>query len=828
MLSHIGPLAHAKMRLSGGLSPVSWLLSLGVGIGAVLVVLVPAVARVLGGAVFQRRAGRRQALASALGRSGSDLALFALAALAYFQLAHYGSGPSSSVSATAAGSAAAGGGALSADASGRLGLDPVLVTAPTLALCAGTVLALRLLPLAARLGERWAGRRRGLPGALAGWQFARRPRRNAGPVLLMVFAVSMGMLALGQGASLSASQRDQSAFASLGGLRVANLAVPALGQGGVLDQLPGGSRFLPVSRQDLPLQAGRIGQLLAIDTKAAATSVRMRPDLTGGRTPAQFFAPLTGTGADSSSGSGSGGTDGGGLVLPGKPIRLNLDLSVRTSTSAGPPSADGEFYVDPSIHAPSVKLELRDRHGLPFEAVLPGVPADGDVAVSADLAPLIGSPAGRAAYPLTLAGVKLTYDGPAFAAMQQQLTVHRMTGTDVDSGATTAIGTAGQGWSVLDGSTLAPANGQDLFGVTYKAGKGQLDNTTQLTVGAPGSAPPTVLDALATKDYLTATGAAVGQEVPLSLGTASLKVRIAAVVPTLPGVGGGTGGPTTALMVDLTTVNRMLGAAQNPRCPHRVVAARHRTGRPRAGPGRHRAAGGHRPRAVAGVPGARDRPAGRSAGRRPAERAAGPDRRGRGAGGDRLRRRRGGRRRRTGRRVRRAARARHPAPAAGQDRRRRAGHPDRPRPWRRPRARNGAGPPGGTADRPHHGRPPADALGAGGAAHGAGPGAARSGGRTARPAHRPPGAAPCPARRDHRPSALLGGDVSPDREPLDREPAAERTARGATAGRTPRPGSGPGCTPAGPPPCCWPCWYSAPPSWPPRSRGPWTGTATGR
>ncbi|MFF7634280.1 FtsX-like permease family protein [Kitasatospora sp. NPDC008050] len=558
LLGRYGPLAHAKVRLSGGLTPVSWLLALAVAVGAVLVVLVPAVTRVLGTSVLQRRAGRRQALVSALGRSGTDLALLVLAALAYFQLAHYGSGPGSSVSATAAGSAAAGGGALSADASGRLGLDPVLVTAPTLALCAGTVLALRLLPLVARLGERWAGRRRGLPGALAGWQFARRPRRNAGPVLLMVFAISMGMLALGQAASLSASQRDQSAFASLGGLRVTNLAVPALGQGGVLDQLPAGSRFLPVSRQELPLQAGRIGQLLAIDAKAAAASVRMRPDLSGGRTPAQFFAPLTGTGTD------SGGADVGGIVLPGKPIRLNLDLSVRSAVSATPAEPPGEFTPDPGLGpptpAPAVRLELRDRHGIPFEALTVGVPADGDTSVSADLAPLIGSPAGRAAYPLTLTGVRLTYDGPVFGDLQQQLTVHRMTTTDLDGGSTTAIGSAARSWTVRSGATLAPANGQDLFGVTYTAGQRELNKDTWLAVGGSGGAPPTVLDALATKDYLTATGAAVGQVIPLSLGSASLQARIVAVVPALPGAGGQSGGPTTALMVDLPTVDQMLSA----------------------------------------------------------------------------------------------------------------------------------------------------------------------------------------------------------------------------------------------------------------------------
>ncbi|MYT21268.1 hypothetical protein GTW69_13365, partial [Streptomyces sp. SID7760] len=99
-------------------------------------------------------------------RSGADLALVALAALAYQQLSqHSGDGLTAGP----------------ADG-GTTGVDPVLVAAPTLALCAGTLLVLRLLPLAARLGGRIAARGRGLGPALVGWQLTRRPGRATGPV----------------------------------------------------------------------------------------------------------------------------------------------------------------------------------------------------------------------------------------------------------------------------------------------------------------------------------------------------------------------------------------------------------------------------------------------------------------------------------------------------------------------------------------------------------------------------------------------------------------------------------------------------------------------
>lgn len=127
---------------------------------------------------------------------------------------------------------------LSADTGGSLGVDPVLVAAPALCLLAGTVLILRLLPLAARLGERRAARGSGLALALAGWQLSRRPRRGAGAVLLLVLAVAMGMFAIGQGASWDRSQRDQADFAVGADLRVTGATTPPFGQAGCTSTLP--------------------------------------------------------------------------------------------------------------------------------------------------------------------------------------------------------------------------------------------------------------------------------------------------------------------------------------------------------------------------------------------------------------------------------------------------------------------------------------------------------------------------------------------------------------------------------------------------------------
>ncbi len=86
--------------------------------------------------------------------------------------------------------------AISAGLGGALSADPILLLAPVLALVAGALLTLRLLPLAARLGDRVASRGRGLVMPVAAWQISRRTLRQAGPTLVGVLAVAAAVMAL--------------------------------------------------------------------------------------------------------------------------------------------------------------------------------------------------------------------------------------------------------------------------------------------------------------------------------------------------------------------------------------------------------------------------------------------------------------------------------------------------------------------------------------------------------------------------------------------------------------------------------------------------------
>ena len=180
-----------------------------VAAGAVVIMVVPALGTVTPGTARARRG--RQAAISGLTRAGADVALVLLAVVAGWQLRHYS--------------------AVSAGANGNFGVDPVIVIAPALALVGGTVLALRLLPIGGKAGDRLAARGRRLTAALASWQISRQPIRQGGAALLIVLAVATGTLALAQRQSWTRSDHDQAAFGAGAG-RAGGNQPAALGRPG--------------------------------------------------------------------------------------------------------------------------------------------------------------------------------------------------------------------------------------------------------------------------------------------------------------------------------------------------------------------------------------------------------------------------------------------------------------------------------------------------------------------------------------------------------------------------------------------------------------------
>ncbi|MFB6810772.1 FtsX-like permease family protein [Streptomyces sp. NPDC056387] len=545
LLGGFGPLARVPLGTTG--TWLLWPVAAGCALACVLLAALPAVLRGAAAAAL-RRTGRRQALVAGAARSGADLALLALAALAYQQLAQHGEDGAT------AGTPAPG---------GRLGVDPVLVAAPTLALCAGTLLVLRLLPLAARLGGRIAARGRGLGPALVGWQLARRPGRATGPVLLLVLAVSSGVLALGQHTAWSASQRDQAEFATAGGLRISGSDLPAMGQGGRYAALPGGEAVIPVIRKPQELPGGRIAQVLALDAAAVGERVPLRADLRDGRGMRELFAPLSLPPA----------APAAGIALPGRPQRIDLDVELRVSGGDNGHTALG--------------LLLRDRFGLTYRAPMAQLPTGGATTVSVDLGGLTGAPLGSAAAPLTLAGLAVSYvpgeyGSPDFSVPEPpdaggELTVRRLAVAEAPGGraepvavpaaavpaaAADGAGAPG-GWTLtapaLTGGSPAaellpgPQDGSELVRLRYRGGH-RAAGGVQLTLAPPGARTVAEVAGVATRTYLAGVGAAVGDLVPVPLAGVSVPVRITAAVGSLPVAG------DTALAVDLDAVGRLLAA----------------------------------------------------------------------------------------------------------------------------------------------------------------------------------------------------------------------------------------------------------------------------
>ncbi|MBP0932880.1 ABC transporter permease [Streptomyces sp. KCTC 0041BP] len=523
LLGRVGPLARVPLGDTSG-TWLLWPVAAGCALVCVLLTTLPSVLRgATAGAL--RLAGRRQALVGSAARSGADLALVALAFLAYRQLDRY-----------------SGEGGVPAGGAGRLGVDPVLVAAPTLALCAGTLLVLRLLPFAARLGGRIAARGRGLGPALAGWQLARRPGRATGPVLLLVLAVSSGVLALGQHTAWSRSQRDQADFATAGGLRISESELAPLGRGGRYAALPGGERVLPVirSRQDLP--DGKAGQLLALDAAAVAERVPLREDLRDGRPMKELFSPLA---ADTAGSPGSAG-----IPLPGAPRRIDLDVTVqRTGDGSGP----------------RLGLLLRDRFGLTYQMPMVRLPDSGDATAAFNVGALVDAPVGSAAPPLSIAGVLVSHSTSSGNA--GQLAVRGISVARDGSGPAVPLRVTAPAWTLSaparSGSGASP-NGillpddqdrQDasggappLLGLGYNGGAG---SEVAVTTGGAGAAD---VPGIATHAYLDAVDAKVGDVVPVTLAGTSVPVRITAAVGSLPTAG------DTAVAVDAATAGRLLAA----------------------------------------------------------------------------------------------------------------------------------------------------------------------------------------------------------------------------------------------------------------------------
>jgi hypothetical protein len=496
-LNYAGPLADIGLRLEPHVSWVAYALAAAAGVVCVACLVLPALrARritIVGG-------GRRLPLADFVQRARLDIVLAVLAVLGYWQLRRYHG--------------------VLVSHRGGLGIDPFLVTAPALLLLAGALLSLRVVPLAAKLVERFVPSTQGTVGALGLWQLSRRPRAYTRSVLLLMLAVAIGVFAATYSRTWHSSQVDQAEHAAGADVRVEPSLAPATPRSlelssayravGVQETLPVVSDSFELSRS-----GAENGALLAVDARRAEGVVRARDDFAARPLP-KLLEPLA-----------DGRGELASLPLPGRPARLGL--SVRLSVEPlgkpvpFPPDSDGPEPLAPA----SAFLYLRDADGVVYLYRLGEIAAGQTRRFTVDLVRrLAGGRSAEPRYPLSLVGLELDVDATYLAPRRMTLALRLPLATARWRASASHFALAyehpriekvsTQGRSTLvaftTGSYLYPTSRRAMTEVFLRPGRDSLPD-----------APPV----LASDSFLRATATKVGQVVPLALTAGTQSVRIA-------------------------------------------------------------------------------------------------------------------------------------------------------------------------------------------------------------------------------------------------------------------------------------------------------------
>ncbi|MFI7607553.1 FtsX-like permease family protein [Micromonospora sp. NPDC049366] len=257
----------AGTTLIGGDATLLWAAALATALGCLVAMVAPTL-RGAGTYVADMEARSRPNRAASVQRASLDVLLVALAVLAWTQLRQYDSPL--------------------AGAGESLGLDPLLVAAPTLGVLAGAAVALRLLPPATRFAERFVHRRLWTATVLGMWQAGRRP--HAGPVLLLALAVGGSTLAWSLVSTGERSQVEQADHTVGADLRLTErVGSGPAGRAAELAALPGVQRVLPAWRDEVRLgRASLPATVVSIDTASANGVVRLSDRLADAPAPAVF------------------------------------------------------------------------------------------------------------------------------------------------------------------------------------------------------------------------------------------------------------------------------------------------------------------------------------------------------------------------------------------------------------------------------------------------------------------------------------------------------------------------------------------------------------
>ncbi|MEV5892611.1 ABC transporter permease [Nonomuraea fuscirosea] len=480
------------IRASGvRLEPVAdlgaFLVSCGVALAAAVLLALPAVAGARRTYVEEQTARGRGGRRGLIQGAGADLALLAVAGLAIWQLQRYGA----PVTETAA---------------GGLGIDPLIISGPALALLAGGLLGLRLVPRVSRLAEGVTSRRPTLVPAMGAWQVSRRPLKYAGPALLLTLAIAIGVVSMATTSTWQDSQRDQADHQASADLRLSGPAegpeLGALGRGTAFTALPGVTAASPAFRAQTDI-GGESALLLALDAGRLGELFRLRPDLSE-LSVAELARALPGDRA-------------GRLELPGRPRALTVRVETRAAATG--------------------RLVLSDALGVWRDLPL-GELKWGPNLVEVDLAPLAGR-AGRIAYPLSVRGlVAGEQAGPRLTGLSAE-------GRDVP---VTGAVSRPRGVVTFEPPAEPGSSGESRSGPLKERGE----------AGEPGPLPVVITPGLAATLKLD-----VGRSGTVRLAGRVVQVVVVAIVTSMP-----TGAPAQqAVLADWETLQAYELAAAQPSRP---------------------------------------------------------------------------------------------------------------------------------------------------------------------------------------------------------------------------------------------------------------------
>ncbi|MFC0557095.1 FtsX-like permease family protein [Planotetraspora thailandica] len=497
------------VRLSPATDATSFLVAAAVALASAVLLALPALRGARRTYVEEQSARGRGDRQGLIQRAGADIALLVVAALAIWQLGRYGAPVTST-------------------AGGGLGVDPLIVAGPALALLCGGMLGLRLVPVVSRVAERMTARRRGLAPALGVWQVSRRPLRYAGPALLLTMAIAIGVVSLATAATWRRSQEDQARHQAGADLRIAtsveSVELGTLGRGAVYAALPGVTGLAPVRRETVDF-AGAPASLLAVDADRLDGLLLLRRDL----------APPVSTLARELAAARPQAPP---IPIPGEPRALSL----RVRLALTPPGArHGDIRL---------RVVIRDALGATRE--LASDPLEtGDHEMRVDLTGLAGR-SGRLALPLAVQGLLVDAPDPGRVG-EVSLAVD---GLRTDAGTEVALPGEWTAWTDTDHRQVALGGfTAQVPGPSGRAPSLDEPGAPLRLALVPGGSPSSAsrgasVPVVITADLARRSGLRVGAAGSITMSGVPTPVVPVAVVPALPGTAAG----EPALLADLPTL----------------------------------------------------------------------------------------------------------------------------------------------------------------------------------------------------------------------------------------------------------------------------------